>query len=446
MLLFVSSYLFYASWNWKCLGLIVLSTMIDYAAAIRMECRPSHRRRTFYLLISVFSNLFILGFFKYSNFFIESASELLSVCGFHVSGKTLNLILPVGISFYTFQTMSYTIDVYLKRQQAERNFISFATYVAFFPQLIAGPIERAGNLLNQINTERKISGDNICLGLLYFAHGYFMKTLIADNLNPLTSGTFDAGQPERAGIYILLASMAYAVQIYCDFCGYSLMAKGLAKILGFNLMENFEFPYIAKNPADLWRRWHVSLSNWFRDYVYIPLGGNRHGRTRTLMNVIIVMGLCGLWHGADWTYVLWGLYHGLMYVLYEIGFNRLSKPSALGRSAVNFVQAAFVFMWWSFGFILFRSNSIQSAYQFYLSVFSDFIPSVFDHKFFIRFIFFTTVFTLFELFRYRVDLHKKGTAWISEHPVRAAVATSFFAAVWLIFNQTQEKVFIYFQF
>lgn len=319
--LLLGSYVFYSTWNWHFLGLIIFSTLVDYNVG-RWLARydidnPEHqviRKRLLWL--SIASNIGVLAIFKYFNFFADSFVELSQLIGLHVNPITLDILLPVGISFYTFQTLSYTFDVYRGQLKAVDNLLDFATFVAFFPQLVAGPIERASNLIPQVQSRLPIVPHQLHAGLYLILWGLFQKTVIADNAALIVGLIFD--NPQSTGLEILIGILAFTFQIYGDFSGYSDIARGVAKLLGFELMVNFRLPYFSLNPSDFWNRWHISLSTWLRDYLYIALGGNRKGRIKTYRNLMITMVLGGLWHGAAWNFVIWGFYHGAILVLYRL--------------------------------------------------------------------------------------------------------------------------------
>lgn len=306
-LILISSYLFYGWWDYRFLCLIFVSTIVDYFAGINISNQNSNHKRKLFLWFSIVFNLGILGFFKYYNFFIDSWLELLSSFGYEIKSiYTLNIILPVGISFYTFQTMSYTIDIYRGQLKPTRDFISFASFVSFFPQLVAGPIERAKNLLPQILGRREFQYKQGIQGLRLILWGMFKKVVIADSLAPTVNKIFRDYELLDGGI-LWLGLIYFAIQIYCDFSGYSDIAIGISKLFGFNLMTNFKFPYFSRNIAEFWRRWHISLSSWFRDYLYIPLGGSKNGKSKSLRNIFTIFLVSGLWHGANWTFIFWGL-------------------------------------------------------------------------------------------------------------------------------------------
>jgi alginate O-acetyltransferase complex protein AlgI len=321
IVLLIGSYVFYGTWNWHFLGLIIFSTLVDYNVGKRLARydvdTPEHqviRKRLLWL--SVVSNIGVLALFKYFNFFADSFVDLSQLIGLQVNPITLDVLLPIGISFYTFQTLSYTFDVYRGQLKAIDSLLDFATFVAFFPQLVAGPIERASNLLPQIQSRLPIQPHQLHAGLYLILWGLFQKTVVADNAALIVTLIFDNNQ--STGLEVLIAILAFTFQIYGDFSGYTDIARGVAKLLGFELMVNFRLPYFSLNPSDFWNRWHISLSTWLRDYLYIPLGGNRMGRIKTYRNLMITMVLGGLWHGAAWNFVIWGFYHGVILILYRL--------------------------------------------------------------------------------------------------------------------------------
>mgnify|MGYP006283269815 FL=1 len=310
LMLLVASYVFYGWWNWIFLSLIAISTVIDYVCGIGIHKAVSDRWRRGFLAVSMCGNLGMLGFFKYYDFFAQSLSDALSSVGFNPELLRLEILLPVGISFYTFQTMSYTIDIYRREMKPTRNFFDFALFVSFFPQLVAGPIERASRLLPQVTAKRSVTWEKTKSGLALIAFGYFKKLFVADNMAVIVNQIFEM-EPSNLNVwYVTLGAYAFAFQIYGDFSGYSNIARGISRLLGFELMVNFRAPYLVKNPAMFWRHWHISLSSWLRDYLYISLGGNRLGKWRTKLNLFLTMVLGGLWHGAAWNFVWWGIYQG----------------------------------------------------------------------------------------------------------------------------------------
>lgn len=372
MLLLVASYYFYGTWDYRFLALIIVSTTVDYLCGLWLDVRrvapdqPPTRsgRDRLALLASLTTNLGILGFFKYYGFFATGAAELLSGMGFSAHPRTLDLILPVGISFYTFQTLSYTIDVYRGRITTERSLLNFAVYVAFFPQLVAGPIERAGRLLPQISTPRKITWPDLYSGFYLICWGLFKKVVLADNVATVADRVF--AETSITGLATLLGVYAFAVQIYCDFSGYTDVARGAARCMGFDLMLNFNLPYLATNPSDFWRRWHISLSTWLRDYLYIPLGGNKKGPRRTYLCLMLTMVLGGLWHGAAWTFVLWGFYHGALLCIHRMLRPWLSRVTQFKNRfviALWFCIRVFVFFHLvCLGWLFFRADSLVQVF------------------------------------------------------------------------------------
>jgi len=315
ILIVVASYLFYGWWDYRFLGLILFSSLLDYFVGLGIARQNDARRRKLWLTASIAANLGILGFFKYFDFFVTSFGTLLQKIGVPFQTSTLGIILPVGISFYTFQAMSYTIDVYRGNIPACRNVINFLAFVSFFPQLVAGPIERASHLLPQFERTLSITRPMLEEGIWLIIWGMFKKVVIADNLDALVRMAFQ--NPSYSGPVVVLGTIAFGFQIYCDFSGYSDIARGTARVLGFDIMVNFNLPYFASNIREFWQRWHISLSTWLRDYLYISLGGNRRGEIRTYVNLFLTMLLGGLWHGAAWNFVLWGAWHGAGLVVYR---------------------------------------------------------------------------------------------------------------------------------
>jgi alginate O-acetyltransferase complex protein AlgI len=340
-LILFASYVFYGWWDVRFLGLIIFSTLLDYGVGLRLANTDQPRARKAWVACSIVGNLSVLGFFKYWNFFQESAAHILSDLGLQAHPFTLHIILPIGISFYTFQTMSYTLDVYRREMQATRDFIGFAAYVAFFPQLVAGPIERARNLLPQFQSLRVVHAKDIASGLDLIIWGLFKKVVIADQLAPFVDTVY-ANQSNGIPLYAL-ATLAFGFQIYGDFSGYSDIARGLARLLGFTLVVNFNRPYTAHSLREFWRRWHISLSTWLRDYLYIPLGGNLKGPGHTLRNLWITMLLGGLWHGAGWPFIVWGAWQALGLTLEHV---RPTTPTKRTHPAGRWWTLCWIFAGW----------------------------------------------------------------------------------------------------
>jgi len=352
-LILAASYCFYGWWDWRFLFLLLGSSLIDYFVGLALQRQPDARKQKTLVAISLLANLGALGIFKYFDFFSSSMQALLESMGMSVHLPLLNVILPVGISFYTFQSLSYTLDVYRKKLEPTQDLVAFLAYVSFFPQLVAGPIERASNLLPQFTTERSISKQSMENGIWLVIWGMFKKVVLADNFGLLADMVY--GEHGVGGAIVFFATIAFGFQIYCDFSGYSDIARGLAYMMGFNLMVNFNLPYFATSPSDFWRRWHISLSTWFRDYLYIPLGGNRDGNGQMMRNLVITMLIAGLWHGAGWNFVLWGLWHGIMLCL----FRYIPMP----KSAQPFLGWALTMVVVFYGWLMFRAQSLDHIIQ-----------------------------------------------------------------------------------
>jgi alginate O-acetyltransferase complex protein AlgI len=364
-LLLVASYVFYGWWDWRFLGLIVFSTAVDYGVGVLMWQRPNPGYRKLLLGVSVLVNLGLLGFFKYWDFFLTSFRDAFTLFGGSLEVDLLGIILPVGISFYTFQTLSYSIDVYKGKMQPERDFIAFAAYVSFFPQLVAGPIERAANLLPQFSRPRQFDRTKAVDGMRQILWGLFKKVVIADSCAPHVDAIFQSSDT-LGGATLLLGAVLFSFQIYGDFSGYSDIAIGVARLFGFSLMRNFAFPYFSRDIAEFWRRWHISLSTWFRDYLYIPLGGSRGGVLFKLRNTLVIFLVSGFWHGANWTFVAWGLLHAVFFVpLLLANKNRRNLgPVADQRSFPNFGEAfqmVYTYALVTVAWVFFRAEDIGHA-------------------------------------------------------------------------------------
>lgn len=353
VVLCAASYFFYGCWSVKYLLLILLQTAVSFYAAKAIAVSHQKGARRAWLAVTLVVCLGILGLFKYFNFFADSLVQLLGGLGLSVSPVTLNLLLPVGISFYTFQSLSYVIDVYRKEVEPEKSFFRFATFVAFFPQLVAGPIERTGNLLPQINKQFCFSYQKATYGMKLMAWGLFKKIVVADTLAVYVDTVYNSVH-SFTGFALIGASVLFAFQIYCDFSGYSDIAIGVAKLFDIDLMRNFHSPYVAVSIREFWSRWHISLSTWFKDYVYIPLGGNRCSRLRRSVNLLVTFLVSGLWHGANWTFVVWGAIHGLGQVVENFLPKKKSKPGKL-------LGWLFVFGFVVCGWVFFRAQSLEDA-------------------------------------------------------------------------------------
>ena len=434
-LLLVASYVFYAYWDWRFLALILASTVVDYFVAIAISNDgKSGRHKKRLLLVSLAFNLGMLAVFKYLNFFVREAAEMLQSLGMAVSEPSLSIILPVGISFYTFQTLSYTVDVYRGKTPASRGFFDFALYVSFFPQLVAGPIERSTHLMPQIVNPRAPAPNAFRDGLYHIAYGLFLKIVIADNMAVLVNHVFAQPGGELGGLAVLIGVYAFAFQIYGDFAGYSSIAKGVARWLGFELMTNFNHPYFSASPREFWQRWHISLSSWLRDYLYIPLGGNRGGAWRTTRNLLTTMLLGGLCHGANWTFLIWGLIHGLW-----LGIHRAFG----GGGGMRILKILATFQLVCLTWLFFRADSLAQATSMLAALVGGWQLDAFA-----QFALATMAFYLLPLIVYEIWVERKGTllgltevSW----PCRAAVYI-YLTLMLLYFSAPVQNEFIYFQF
>ena len=366
ILLLGASYYFYGSWDWRFLSLIWVSTLLDFVLGKSIHNTDNPKARRSLLLVSLVVNLGFLACFKYFGFFTDSFGTLLGSLGIQPSWQALNIILPVGISFYTFQTLSYTIDIYRRKLEPVDNLLDFALFVAFFPQLVAGPIERASHFLPQVLAKRSLTVDATTRGCYLILLGLFKKVAISDGVAGAVNAIYNS--PNPAGTFdIVLATYLFAVQIYCDFSGYTDIARGVTKLLGFDLMVNFETPYFAVNPSDFWRRWHISLSTWLRDYLYIPLGGSRNGTRKTYRNLMLTMVLGGLWHGAAWNFIYWGVYQGSILCVHR--FFAGAKPTIRPVNTLwDAVRRAIIILGFfqvtCYGWMLFRASSWQQIWTF----------------------------------------------------------------------------------
>lgn len=380
LFLLVVSYFFYGSWDWRFLSLIFISSLLDFLVGNSLhkynEIEASHQsdlnvlkgirsKKKILLGVSVISNIGLLGFFKYFNFFAESLVDLFKVFNVNLATSTLDIILPVGISFYTFQTLSYTIDIYRKQLKPANGWIQFFAFVSFFPQLVAGPIERAKNLLPQFETLKEPNYALFRSALLLISWGFFKKIMIADRIAVLVDSAY-ADPSSASGFPMILAVLFFAFQLYLDFSAYSDIAKGTAALFGFNLINNFNRPYLATSFSNFWKRWHISLSSWFMDYVYIPLGGNRNGKFRTYLNSILVFAISGLWHGASWNFVLWGLLNVFFLLVFDplLRFNVKNKADLTkNHMLVHLLKSFFIVSLWALSLIFFRADTFDVAIE-----------------------------------------------------------------------------------
>ncbi|WP_405415776.1 MBOAT family O-acyltransferase [Maribacter sp. Asnod1-A12] len=442
LLLLTASYIFYAWWDWRFLSLIIISSVIDYVAGLSIFKANSEKRKKFWLIVSLVANLGFLSIFKYYNFFAESFTQAVSITGWQPNDLTLNIILPVGISFYTFQTLSYTIDIYRGSFKPTTSVLSFFTYIAFFPQLVAGPIERASNLLPQIEKKRTFNKEWFNEGILQIFIGLFRKIVIADTLATYIDTIY-----ADPGLYnsstVLLATFFYAFQIYFDFAGYSDIAIGTAKLMGFKFHQNFNLPYFSKSLTEFWRKWHISLSFWLRDYLYISLGGNRKGIKITYRNLMITMLLGGLWHGSSYNFIIWGGIHGLVlsiekYVKSNHQFSFLNKLGFLGYPITFFI----VLMSWVF----FRATTLTDAITTIkkIIIFEGGLPFIGDINVMVNSLFVLTLGIAFDfyLFKKELPLENFGKNFT---PLKIAIISSMLIVLTNLFYSTSNN-FIYFQF
>jgi len=450
-LLLAASYVFYGWWDWRFLTLIVFSSLTDYLVGRGLGVTAHSRRRKMLLLTSLFVNLGLLGTFKYFNFFAESFAQAFTLLGEPFDPVRLNVVLPVGISFYTFQTLSYTIDVYRRKFEPTGDALAFFAFVSFFPQLVAGPIERASNLLPQFFGKRKFEYAKAVDGLRQIAWGLFKKIVIADSCAEYANQIFDESD-KLNGSTLLVGVLFFAFQIYGDFSGYSDIAIGTARLFGFSLMKNFAFPYFSRDIAEFWRRWHISLSTWFRDYVYIPLGGSRGGLSLRIRNVLIIFIISGFWHGADWTFIVWGTLHALYFLPLQLSNNnrRYLDTVADGRSMPRIRELAGIGITFGltvFAWIFFRAENMAHALSYAGTIFSGSLFSVPDFIGMKRALLVASLVVVFMMIEWHGRHQEYGIALLGltwKRPFRWAFY--FLLVVCLMIFSGQEQEFIYFQF
>ncbi len=445
-MLLLASLFFYAWWDWRFLGLLGLTILIDFYASHAVFHARTHKRKKQWMLLSVVSNVLVLVIFKYSNFFAQSFSDLLTRLGFAVHAPTFALVLPIGISFYTFMSMAYVIDVYRGDLEPTPHLFDFALFVCYFPHLVAGPILRAPQLLPQLTKERRVKLEQIRDGVALIVIGYVRKVVVADLLAQMVSEAFTDMHSLGSGDMILRMYL-FALQLYGDFAGYSDIARGVSKLFGIELNLNFATPYLSQNITEFWRRWHISLSSWLRDYVYIPLGGNRKGKFRTYLNNFLTMVIGGLWHGANWTYVIWGALNGLYLAIHKayLDYTGKSQRQSLEPVRWRFVtpfKVFFVFTLAAFAFIIFRSPNFSSAYHYIIKMFSfqGGITRIGSSVFILPFV-------LLALLIDAAQYTKWGERFVSRSPLwqRAVVFGILFALV-LAAGADNSQPFIYYQF
>jgi len=449
-LIVIASYIFYGWWDWRFLSLILVSSLIDYFISNLLMRQEKERIRKLLLALSLLLNLGLLGFFKYFNFFIDNFSSAFSVFGYNISSSRLNIILPVGISFYTFQTLSYTIDVYRKKMKATKDIISFLAFVSFFPQLVAGPIERASNLLPQFYNSRKFDYKNAVDGFRQILWGFFKKVVIADNCAEYVNLIF-GNSSTHSGSSLLIGVLFFAFQIYGDFSGYSDIAIGTAKLFGIQLMKNFAFPYFSRDIAEFWRRWHISLSTWFRDYLYIPLGGSKGNKLKVIRNTIAIFVISGFWHGANWTFIIWGALNALYFLPLLLTNKNRSHLDVIaeGKYLPGIFDTTKMFLTFTLvliAWIFFRSENLNQAFEILSTIFST---SLFSPIFYPKH--FTILPYLLILFITLEWLGRSNNYAIEKLSLNSNLFLRWSLYAFLIFligmyMQTQETPFIYFQF
>jgi len=450
-LLVIASYVFYGWWDWRFLTLIAFSTLVDFFIGLQLNKEEDAQKRKLLLYTSLLVNLGLLGFFKYFNFFIENFSNVFSLFGIKFGIDTLNIILPVGISFYTFQTLSYTVDVYNRKLKPSKDFVVFSAYVSFFPQLVAGPIERARQLLPQFYSKRTFNYSKATDGLRQILWGLFKKLVIADNCAIYANDIFN-NSSQFTGLTLVIGAICFAFQIYGDFSGYSDIAIGTSRLFGFNLMKNFNFPYFSRDIAEFWRRWHISLSTWFRDYLYIPLGGSRGSTWLKIRNAGIIFIVSGFWHGANWTFIFWGALNALYFVPLILANRHRDNLEivAVGKimpSWKDVVSITTTFSITVLAWVFFRAESIDQAFEFIFNAISDPL-SVLEVGIYMKY---KKVIGLILVFVFVEWLGREGEFGISQlgknwrRPIRWVMYSLVIFSIGM-FSPSNESPFIYFQF
>ena len=449
LLIVIASYIFYGMWDWRFLFLILFSTVVDYTMGILIERNDSKNKKKLFLWISILVNLGFLGYFKYSNFFLENFVYAFSFLGQDLKFRGLEIVLPVGISFYTFQTLSYTIDVYRKKLSPTKDFIAFSAFVSFFPQLVAGPIERATHLLPQFYRKRKFDYKLAVNGMRQILWGLFKKVVIADNCAQFANQIFN-NYEDYSGSTLILGAVFFTFQIYGDFSGYSDIAIGISRLFGFDLMRNFAYPYFSRDIAEFWRRWHISLSTWFRDYLYIPLGGSRGGMWMKIRNTFIIFLVSGFWHGANWTFIIWGALNALYFLPLLLGGKNRNhlEVVAYDKSLPSFkeiLQIGVTFGLTVFAWIFFRAENLGHAFGyisriFHKTIFS--VPAIVKDckQILILLIFFLIIEWLGRRKHFALEFEK------GDHRFLKWTLYSLIVLLIGLFMQTEETPFIYFQF
>ena len=444
LLILLASYVFYGWWDWRFLSLIILSTIVDFTIGNMIFKSTNLKRKKYLLFFSLFFNLGLLGFFKYYNFFIENWVLVWENLGITMHKSSLNIILPVGISFYTFQTLSYSIDIYRNKLKPTKNFIAFASFVSFFPQLVAGPIERATNLLPQFFKKRKFNYNIAVSGLKLILWGLVKKVVIADNCAVYVNDIF-ANYQEESGLTLILGAVFFAFQIYGDFSGYSDIAIGTGRLFGFKLMRNFNYPYFSRDIAEFWRRWHISLSTWFRDYLYIPLGGSRGNKWFQLRNVFIIFLVSGFWHGANWTFVIWGGLNALFFLPLLLTNNNRNNLDVVALNSLlpsvkEFLQICITFCLTTLTWVFFRAENARHAVNYIERIFlsHEFLPNNIAQKRMLPLLLF---FIIIEWFS-----RKDEIVFVLKLKYRLLFYILFVITILFYASSSDKTSFIYFQF
>ncbi|MDT8415548.1 MAG: MBOAT family O-acyltransferase [Flavobacteriaceae bacterium] len=450
-LIVVASYLFYGWWDWRFLSLILFSTLVDFTVGRQLKNEENQIKRRILLWTSILVNLGFLGFFKYYNFFLDNFINAFSFFGTEIQANTLNIILPVGISFYTFQTLSYSIDVYKRKLEPTKDFIAFSAFVSFFPQLVAGPIERATNLLPQFYNKRTFDYSKAVDGLRQILWGLFKKIVIADNCAEFANQIFN-NSADMNGSTLVLGALFFTFQIYGDFSGYSDIAIGSSRLFGFDLMRNFNFPYFSRDIAEFWRRWHISLSTWFRDYLYIPLGGSRGGTWMKVRNTFIIFIVSGFWHGANWTFIVWGVLNAIYFLPLLLTNKNRNNLETVAQGKLLPSVKEFSLMLLTFGltvlaWIFFRAENIGHALNYISEIFSTSlfeIPKFFEMRRALITIILTGIFVFIEWLgrEQQFAIQNIGLKW--KRPIRYAMYYAIIIAIFWFGGKEQQ--FIYFQF
>nr|WP_299779750.1 MBOAT family O-acyltransferase [uncultured Formosa sp.] len=452
ILILIASYVFYGMWDWRFLSLILLSTIVDYYVGLKIHATTAADQRKHWLWVSVIFNVGLLGCFKYYNFFVDSWIDMFVFFGYELKSTwMLSVILPIGISFYTFQTMSYSFDVFYKKLKPTTDFLSFAAFVSFFPQLVAGPIERASNLMSQILNKRTFHYNQIVSGLQLILWGLFKKIVIADSIGPIVDDIF-TNYATHATSTLILGVTLFSFQVYGDFSGYSDIAIGTSKLFGIELMSNFKFPNFSRNIAEYWQRWHISLSTWFRHYIYIPLGGSRGSKLKSIRNICIIFLVSGFWHGANWTFIFWGAFHALAFIpVFLMGRNAIYKDTVIAQhtmfpSFTELGQVLLTFVIVTFSRIFFRSESIADAFGFINRLCFPFTYEPYYHPMGYRMIDYYILITLFVLYEYIIRKNERSPFMFKSKVVRFVMYTIVVLCMLLFYDSNIDRSFIYFQF